>query len=78
MLQSSIRKISSLWTRAFTTKTRSLSDLMGSWNWMFHVANIFLSDADAGKGIAKIVLTDYLGFTQKLERGEEIWKSSTS
>ena len=39
---------------------------------MFHVANIFLSDADAGKGIAKIVLTDYLGFTQKLERGEEI------
>ena len=37
-----------------------------------HVADIFLSDADAGKGTAKVVLTNYLGFTQKLERGEEI------
>ena len=37
-----------------------------------HVADIFVSDADAGKGTAKVVLTNYLGFTQKLERGEEI------
>ena len=37
-----------------------------------HVADIFVSDADAGKGTAKVVLTNYVGFTQKLERVEEI------
>ena len=36
------------------------------------MADIFVSDADAGKGTAKIVLINCLGFTQKLERGEEI------
>ena len=36
------------------------------------MADTFVSDADAGKGTAKVVLTNYLGFTQKLERGEEI------
>lgn len=37
-----------------------------------HVADAYVSDADAEKGTAKVVLTNYLGFTQRLERGEEI------
>ena len=37
-----------------------------------HVADVFVSDADAEKGTAKVVLTNSLGFTQKLESGEEV------
>lgn len=37
-----------------------------------HVADVFVSDADAEKGTARVVLTNCLGFTQKLECGEEI------
>ena len=33
-----------------------------------HVADAYVSDADAEKGTAKVVLTNYLGFTQRLER----------
>ena len=37
-----------------------------------HVADVFLSDADTEKGTAKVVLTNCLGFTQRLESGEEV------
>ena len=37
-----------------------------------HMADTFVSDADAEKGTAKVVLTNCLGFTQRLESGEEI------
>ena len=41
-------------------------------NHNIHVADTFVSDADAENGTAKVVLTNCLGFTQCLERGEEI------
>ena len=37
-----------------------------------HVADVLVSGADAEKGTAKVVLTNCLGFTQKLESGEVI------
>ena len=40
-----------------------------------HVADVFVSDADAEKGTAKVVLTNCLGFTQQLESGEEVGRA---
>ena len=37
-----------------------------------HATDVFVSDTDAEKGIAKVVLTNYLGFTENLESGEDI------
>ncbi len=37
-----------------------------------HIADVFVSGADAERGTARVVLTNCLGFTQKLESGEEV------
>lgn len=37
-----------------------------------HMADVLVPDADAEKGTARVMLTNCLGFTQKLEHGDDV------
>ena len=37
-----------------------------------HMADVLIPDADAEKGTARVILTNCLGFTQKLDRGDDV------